>query len=1054
MKRVIGRRYKRTLFVGLGGAGAKTLRRLKQKFLETNEGHIPEQIKFLLIDTNATELANYRDFDSNEKVCIAVREPYLRYQHDKQLGVCTHELIPENNVHSLLALERGAGQVRSNGHFAVIENQYSNKLMRVFRERVDEMEDIDVDGGSLEKDPKVEIRLVFSLAGGTGSGTFLPIASIIRAAIKHSELTAYIYSATHYEKFVENSAKYSVMQNAYAALCELDYMMHFGRPDYNNVTFNFGPEDNQKIEAQNRPFDEVYYIDKRSGIPTPDSLEYVYNEIKRLQDNTAEIMHISSSSIISAHTGTVDNVRQKIMEGQFDVGDKFAWISGVGIAELLLNKEAISNERIASAALEALKIRLASDCNTTWAQQIANDFILGINYKEDQHDDDGDPILSKYASLESIEAASLKVVKGKNPDNKSSNSQTKSEQFSISLDDIIESDKKSKSISEALSLNFDKKLVDLIRQLVDNLITKNKDEEVKPIKEGLSFEMILLVLSNIRSMLKRSQDTLHQEASDHDQNRQNADKDIDTVHKNHQNQQQQQAQPASWTQRVKNVFTNTPNHVQQNTNALSAQVFPYQVNGVKFKLLKERATKAEQLFKDCIEILDNYVDDINTWVAILKEAQKYGLDNAGNYGVYESSDNKTKKRSNPDKRNRNVVEIQALNPKGSVFKYDNLVTFSNDVSHNRIQNPQGKFERVLNLVKTNSFELLQYLKNGLQEIDKLAKDGHIKVKRTECQEQIDSLIDLSTPTMQIDRHGYGERINLDHFWYIMTDCPEENEGDKENGKKDSVGSLLKKLIQQNSLDVKPHLIHVEGWTDKAVLYRVDSAVPAYFVEGVCQGEYGGHTLEGCYEELKKTKRTYTPFSHKDLQEKLENAVCVLKPHDDVAENEAMEHWVNFILLGLINFESTKGTNGKYTIKSNKLGKVKDNKLDNLVKIFDLGKTRVEAFNTFSRYCKTLVEENLIVETPEGFCYKEAIDHLEYPSIQNYEDKFIISGTKYLDTIFVDADGSCILKWHDNYLNWQDYNKHLDENDPEYKQLKKEVEFIEARTSKYNDAKTE
>ena len=77
MKRVIGRRYKRTLFVGLGGAGAKTLRRLKQKFLETNDGHIPEQIKFLIIDTNATELANYRDFDSNEKVCIAVREPYL-----------------------------------------------------------------------------------------------------------------------------------------------------------------------------------------------------------------------------------------------------------------------------------------------------------------------------------------------------------------------------------------------------------------------------------------------------------------------------------------------------------------------------------------------------------------------------------------------------------------------------------------------------------------------------------------------------------------------------------------------------------------------------------------------------------------------------------------------------------------------------------------------------------------------------------------------------------------------------------------------------------------
>lgn len=195
MKSVKDLRYKRTLFVGLGGAGAKTLRLLKEQIKNVNGGKLPGQVKFLLIDTNATDLANYRDFDCSEKVCIAVREPFQRYQHDK--NTATHEFIPKQNAHSLLALERGAGQIRSNGHFAVIENQYSNKLAQVFRHAAEDLEDIDIKGETLERDPKIEVRLVFSIAGGTGSGTFLPISVLLRTAIKHCEITAYIYIQQH-----------------------------------------------------------------------------------------------------------------------------------------------------------------------------------------------------------------------------------------------------------------------------------------------------------------------------------------------------------------------------------------------------------------------------------------------------------------------------------------------------------------------------------------------------------------------------------------------------------------------------------------------------------------------------------------------------------------------------------------------------------------------------------------------------------------------------------------------------------------------------------------
>ena len=1026
MKNVDGLRYKRTLYVGLGGAGAKTLRNLKKKIQSANNGEIPKQVKFLLIDTNATELSNYRDFDSSEKICIAVREPYGRYEHDREAGLDTHKYIPEKNTHSLLALERGAGQIRSNGHFAVIENQYSNKLTRIFRERADELENIDVNVSTLEKDPKIEIRLVFSIAGGTGSGTFLPIASILRAAIKHSELTAYIYSATHFEKFVENSAKYSVMQNAYAALVELDYMMHFGRQGYDKVQFNFGSEENQKLTPQNIPFDEVYYIDKRTGLPTSDSVEFAYNEIRRLQDNTAEIMHISSTNIIAAHTGTVDNVRQKIKEGQFDVGDKFAWISGVGIAELLLRKDNKENQKIIASALQSIETRLVDkNIDEDLANAIANKFNENdIRFDESKGDSDGDPILRQFVEKQKIIKACEDIVSGKNGKN---DIQLRTSDFTLDLDELMGSQKSGSKIDELYRV-FDARLTKLTIGLVDNAnygSIKIKDEAMN----GVSLYFIVSVLKKIQEILDNSKDKLSHEQGDYDGNRKKEDEEINKALRG-KNQKKQ-----TWYSR----FFNSPKTEDDNYDTLSGIVFPHQIKGLEYKLLSERVDAAISVFSKCIDRVKKEISMLETWMSDLQDAEKYGRPKL-NKDDKILDNNKTKKHEKM--LDQNVVIIEGLDlTRGCALNYEQLLGLSKDVAENRLTDSQAKFDRICEYVEKKSIELIDYLKDGIEEISNTAKDGRIKVERTECQQKIDRLIDLSTPSMQVDRHAYGDRVKVDHFWYVMTECPEENEGEKHGKTKDSIGEYLKKLIEQNSLEAKINKVHVPGWTDKAIVYRVDSAVPVYFVEGVCVSKLGGLTLEGCYEERKKTNRTYTPFSHKLLQEKLEDGISVLKPHDDVSENEALEHWVNFILLGLIQFESSKGTIGTYKINSEKLGKVLTTDLTDFNKVLILGDTREHAFNTFSRYCKTLIEENLIVESLDGFTYSEAINPLEYSDRKEYENIFIMSGDEYLDTIF---QGDKVLRWHGKPITWADYNKHLDENNPEFKQLKKEIHYMETR----------
>lgn len=394
----------------------------------------------------------------------------------------------------------------------------------------------------------------------------------------------------------------------------------------------------------------------------------------------------------------------------------------------------------------------------------------------------------------------------------------------------------------------------------------------------------------------------------------------------------------------------------------------------------------------------------------------------------------------------NIVEVPALDLKGGFsLEYEHLKELYNSslYVHSKLPNNQAKFTKICGFIQKKEKSLNKYLTDSLKEIDDLGKDQHIKVERTECQKKIDKLIELSTSTMQVDYHGYGGKVKIDPFWYIMTDCPEENEGEKELNPEKSVGALLKELIEQNTLDAKINLVHVPGWNDRAVVYRVDSAIPAYFVDGVCVGQ-GGCTLEGCYEELKKTQRTYTPFSHKLFQEELENKLHVLKPHEDANEGEALEHWVNFNLLGLIQFESTKGTIGTYKIDSERLGEVQTNELTDLRKVLILGETRASAFNTFMRYCKTLVEENPNVPRLNGFTYSEAINPLEHDSLEAYEKMFVMSGEDYLDEVF----GEDTLLWRGETISWKDYCTHLDQNDVEYKLLKNEIRYMEERKKRY------
>lgn len=1048
MKQAKNLRYKRTLFVGLGGAGAKTLRIVKEQIKDANGGSLPGQVKFLLIDTNATDLANYRDFDCSEKVCIAVREPYQRYMHDNDPNIKTHKYIPKQNVHSLLALERGAGQIRSNGHFAVIENQYSNKLVQVFRYASEELEDIDIKGETLERDPKIEVRLVFSLAGGTGSGTFLPISLLLRSAIKHCELTAYMYSATHYERIVEKSAKYSVMQNAYASLCELDHMMHFGLNNRNQepIQFNFGPEENQWITQCARPFEEVYYIDKITSLPTPDTIEFAYNEIERMQKNTADALFLAATNIISPHTGTVDNVRQKVMEGQFDVNDKFAWVSGQGLAELYLCPQGITASKVVAAGNIALLAR-TGDCeiDTTTQNSIVSSFMEN-KWDESNGDDDGDPILSNFLTKEDIEHACRDMLRKIRQDSKRYDS------FGIDLNGILKSKAKplSDSIKSTLVDSFSKDIDELIKKLLnEDKYGTNQIQGAQGKDYGISLVTLIAVLNGIKDKLQVSKDTLKKEKVDLSTKEDEASADVDAFIE--ANKPHNVAQPKQGF--IDRLFGNQQHQNINTQQSIDPTDYAEKLAKEKSKpltymVLGERHEVAIEVLSDCIKYTVGVIEKIELWCTLLKAAYDFGI----------KQEIKVDDTHASTEKKENRVEVQLLDVDKFRLSYDNIVDIAENRNKNSTDEGQSIFEALCKLISAKTGNLQHYLSEGVvqkKNTDEDKKSQFNKEQRTPFQKSIDRLIDLSTPTMQLDGHGFGDRVKADQFWYVMTDCGEDDTAESREQRKelksDSVGGLLKRAIEQNTLGERVNLVHVSGWKNKALLYRVIAAVPPYFVEGVCRSDRGGITLEGCYEELKKTKRTYTPFSHEELRKKLENRICVLKPHEGMAESDTMEHWLNFNLLEYIHFESKKGTAGQYSILSKRLGEVLTDNLTDQNSILILGQTRQEAFETFSRYCKALVEEySEDKEKQEERSYTELTNPLDYENQDEYRKTFIMEGKEYLEKIFE----KYTFLWHGKPIEWIDLNKYLTKEDADYDILRKEMDAMDVRQKRYQKEQNE
>ncbi len=272
-----------TVLIGLGGTGKEVLRRLRRMFYEKYRMPGLPVMEFLWFDTDIrniditrkeTDLLDRRiDFSAREMVDGRVGPQALEgYRNNRGMYPHIWSWFPDElDALPSTAITQGAGQIRPCGrlaffhHYAKLRDEIQSKIDRVQTEDAKtEMKrlfpDYDADSNDLE------IVLVTSIAGGTGSGSFIDMGFLCRDLAPDAVTTAYLALPSVFDEVVSN--RQTTRANGFAAIKELEHYMkpHFdaqGRDGSHHTTHTF-EWDGRPRSVPAPPFSTVYLLDDRN----------------------------------------------------------------------------------------------------------------------------------------------------------------------------------------------------------------------------------------------------------------------------------------------------------------------------------------------------------------------------------------------------------------------------------------------------------------------------------------------------------------------------------------------------------------------------------------------------------------------------------------------------------------------------------------------------------------------------------------------------------------------------------------------------------------------
>ena len=386
-------KLRRSLFIGLGGTGIKTILKTKGVMMDNygQNGELPPILGFLGIDTDRAEYdltskTKHGEIKlmANERYSISVESPRPHYNTYKK----DYEWLPAQNVTFINTLDRGAGQVRTNGRLAVmyhrgpLKERIKQAISDVYTSQINDMKwkEFSAMEDSDDGQAKLEIHLVFSICGGTGAGTFLDVAYLIREILQESaykaNLNGYAVMPGIFQAEIKSVvAKSRVVPNAYGCLRDLDYLMSLDLDDSKTFALNWGDSSHETGEL---PFDSLVLVDNTNGAGLN------YSKMSALTDMISQALLATTGQIGNQASSVGDNVKNDMLLKSFDFGGKRAWVSSMGTATILYDSRDVAQVYSLKAQNQLISRLIAEDEE---ANKVSNTWIDNVKIREHNRDD-------------------------------------------------------------------------------------------------------------------------------------------------------------------------------------------------------------------------------------------------------------------------------------------------------------------------------------------------------------------------------------------------------------------------------------------------------------------------------------------------------------------------------------------------------------------------------------------------------------------------------------------------------------------------------------------
>ncbi|MBR5103847.1 MAG: hypothetical protein IKV05_04095 [Bacteroidales bacterium] len=305
--------HRPTLYIGIGGSGCKTLSLIKRNFTERyGYGKIPGHIRFFCIDTDICLDEALKDDTYIIGQEDSSPQEYLDYNIRTQTGLCDWYI---DNCHLYDPIACGTEASRADARLAMEVSQ--KNILAQIRLIISELLDAAHNSGSVD----IDVRFVMSLAGGTGSGIFIPLAMLVS---QFEAVNLYGYAILH-GIYIKSDPGGPVFQrafaNSYASVLELDYLQHASED--NQIKMSVGGID-CILKA---PLFKGFYM-----------VEHLNNAGKIIQ-NVQDMYNVLALSMFSSSfEGATDMVPEN-SGSIYDIKDKKGWLGSIGACEIIFNGE-------------------------------------------------------------------------------------------------------------------------------------------------------------------------------------------------------------------------------------------------------------------------------------------------------------------------------------------------------------------------------------------------------------------------------------------------------------------------------------------------------------------------------------------------------------------------------------------------------------------------------------------------------------------------------------------------------------------------------------------